>query len=288
MTEMFQSPTFLYLIVLCQVLVLSYVLPRVVLRRAEHILATYPPTDYPRLYPVDRLAVSKALERYRTANRVALVVGFALVAHALITGSAELLGWDSGSVIALYGLLQLATLGLVAMSGFAYFNGRRRPDRRAKRTAQLRPRRLFDYVSPALLAVAVVVYLGFVAFIAYVDRFGFSWFGGYWNIVGITAMNVMFGAIIFRKLRSGARSDPYQSADQTDRQLVCTFRVLLVMSVISTCFVVLAIGIRALDQPALIPVCQSLFLQFSGLLALREFRIDSVDFEVYRDGAVAV
>ena len=86
---------------------------------------------------------------------------------------------------------------LVAMTaGFTYFNLKRNTDSHTVRTAELRPRRLFDFVSPAVIGLATLVYVSFVAFIIYVRQFDFPWFGGYVNIAIVTAMNLFFAGSI--------------------------------------------------------------------------------------------
>ena len=49
-----------YLVFLGQVLLISYVFPRRVLKRMRHVVDNYPPTEYPRLYPVSQNLVERA------------------------------------------------------------------------------------------------------------------------------------------------------------------------------------------------------------------------------------
>ncbi len=62
-----------------QVLLISFFLPGQLLRRMQHVVETYPPTEYSRLYPVSIDSVERAQRSCRDLNRVALLVGLSLV-----------------------------------------------------------------------------------------------------------------------------------------------------------------------------------------------------------------
>jgi uncharacterized membrane protein len=169
-----------------------------------------------------------------------------------------------------------------------FFSPKRKTDSATTRKADLRPRRLFDFVSPTAIGLALLVYVAFVVLIFYLRQFDFPWFGGYANIVGITAMNLGFAAIAFRYLLYGKRNDPYQTSGDRLRVIELSLKLLVSVSIIATLFVTLAISLRALDLPSLFPVAQSLFLQLITVIVFRAFRIDNVDFEVYKEDSLAV
>ena len=195
---------------LSQVLLISFYLPRAILSRVRYVVETYPPSKYPKLYPVPIEAVEKAQRNYRNLNLFALLAGFVLLFIGVYSPTEEMLNWDSISVLGLYFLLQHSPVMIAASSGFIYFNFMRRADSRTTRKAELHPRRLFDFVSPVTIGIAIFVYVAFVGFIIYVRQFEFSWFGGYWNIFGITAVNLFFAGIIVQHLY-GKKKDPYQA-----------------------------------------------------------------------------
>ena len=68
----------------------------------------------------------------------------------------------------MYSAIQWSPFIIATTAGFTYFNLKRRPDSRSTRRADLHPRRLFDFVSPALVGAAILVYLAFVLLILYV------------------------------------------------------------------------------------------------------------------------
>ena len=133
---------------------------------------------------------------------------------------------------------------------------------------------------------ADLVYVAFVLFIVYIDQFEFPWFGGYLNIVGISVIHVFFGALIAR-LMHGQRKDPYQTHEDRDRQIELGVKSLVWVGMAATIFVSLEIGLHALEMQSLSPTTTCLYLQLLALVCFREFRIQNVDFDVYRVEAAA-
>ena len=150
-----------YVVFLSQVLLISFFLPRQVLDIVRYVVKNYPPTSYPRLYPVSLDKAERAQRGYRNLNLLILGLGLALVAYGFYAPSEEMLGLDNKTVVFLFFMLQWSPLLIATTGGFTYFNLKRKPDSRTTRSAELRPRRLFDYVSPALVGLAAVVYFAF-------------------------------------------------------------------------------------------------------------------------------
>jgi len=271
-----------YFVFLSQVLLLSFYFPRIVLSRVRHVVEKYPPSNYPKLYPVPIDAVEKAQRNYRNMNLFALVVGLVLVFMGFYSPSEDMLNWDSGSVLMMYFLLQWSPFLIAATAGFTYFNLKRRADSRTTRRAELHRRRLFDFVSPMIVGTAIVVYVAFVALILYVRQFQFPWFGGYWNIFGATAMNVVFAGVIVRLLY-GKRKDPYQAHEDRRRRMELGVKTMVFSSIIGTTFIAMAVILHAFELQDHIPLFQSFYFQLLAVIAFREFRIDNVNFEVYRE-----
>jgi hypothetical protein len=280
-----EGQTLFYVVLVSQILLLSLYLPGKVLRRVRYVTETYPPSSYPRLYPVTADVRERAERNYRNLNRFALLIGFGLVFIGIYSPSEEMLHWDSISVLTIYMALQYSPLIIAATSGFTYFNVKRKMDRRTTRKAELHPRRLFDFISPTVVAIALVVYVAFVGLIVYVSQFDFPWFGGYWNIVGITVLYLFLAGTIVQILY-GKKKDPYQTHDDRIRQIDLNVKLMVYSSIIGTLFVGIAIGLHAFDFEALIPVALSLYCQILALLSFRTLRIDNVNFEVYKEDPV--
>ena len=275
-----------YFVFLIQVLVISYFLPRQVLRRMRHVVRAYPPTEYPRLYPVSLSRVEAAQRSYRNLNLLALIVGLALVGAGFLMPTEDMLGWDTLSVMTLYLMLQLSPLVIATRPGFIYFNSQRPKDTRTIRTAELAPRRISDFVPPLIVASTVGLYVAFVFFILAVKQFDFPWFGGYLNIAGITFINLMCVAGIVHGLRA-RNCDPYQASADRHRKTGFTIRVAVLTSIAATLSVSLSIVLAILELRSFIPVSKSLYFMLLALVCFRQFRIDGVNFDVYREEKAA-
>ncbi len=274
----------LYVVFLSQVVLISLYLPTKLLNRMRYIVGRYPPSEYPKLYPVPLDAVERTQRNYRNMNVFTLLVGLALVLVSVLVPRDEILDWST-SVITIYMALQWSPLIIATTAGFTYFNLKRRPDPRSTRSANLHPRRLFDFVSPTLVGAAAVVFAAFVLLILYVNQFDFPWFGGYLNIVAIAAANLLFAAIIYKSLY-GKKKDPYKTHEDRIREIELTVGALVWTSIVATLFVSIAVLLRAAGLPDAIPVAMSLYFQVLAVVSFRAFRIDQVNFEVYKDDPV--
>ncbi len=275
-----------YLVFLSQVLLISWLFPRAIAGRAAYVLETYPPETHPRLYPLTAETFRRTLTTYRLMNLAVLAVGLFLVFLGFYAPSEGMLNWDTKSVLTAYFFLQFVPLMLMGAAGMVYFNLQRVADSRTKRTADLRPRRLLDFVSPPVFALAVGTYIAFVLFIVYVRQFHFPWFGGYWNIVGITAANLFFAVIAAHALY-GKRKDPYQDHEDRLRQIGIVVRSLVWVSIFATAFVALSIALSAFELRHIEPIFMSLYFQVIAGVSLRSTRIDDINFEVYREEPAA-
>ena len=277
-----------HVVFLSQVLLVSFYLPRKILGLVQHVVEKYPPSRYPKLYPVSLDVAEKAQRNYWNLNLVALAVGMALLLISVLSPTEEMLDWNTTLVLTIYLMVQLlpAMIFIWSNPGFTYFNLKRTVDSTTTRRADLHRRRLVDFVSPTLLRTAIFVYLAFILFVAYVGQFKFPWFGGYLNVVILTAMNLFFLGLAMRQVY-GKKKDPYQASEDRMRQLELLVSTLVLCSIGATLYATLHIGLQALEWDALTGIATSLYYQLLTVVCLREFRIDGVNFEVYREDPMA-
>ena len=88
------------------------------LKRIRHVIETYPPSTYPKLYPAPIESVEKRLRTYRNANLFILLTGLALAFVGVYSSSEEMLNWDNKSVLGIYLLLQFLPMMLLGRSEF--------------------------------------------------------------------------------------------------------------------------------------------------------------------------
>jgi hypothetical protein len=286
--------TLFYLVFLSQVFLISYFLPKVVLGRVRHVLERYPPSTYPKLYSAPIETAERALRIYQRMNFFVLLAGLALVVVSIFLLPPEKMGtWQESTdfasyqfILAVYFLAQFAPVLIAVFAGLPFFNLKRRADSRTTRKAQLRPRRLSDFVSPSLFGLAVFVYFAFILFVAYVRQFDFPWFGGYMNVIVITAGNLFFLVIAIRQVY-GKKKDPYQDYEDRKRQIEFSLRTALLVSIAVTVYTALGVTLKAFGLDSLTPIITSLYYQLLAVVSFREFRIDNVNFDVYREDRAA-
>ena len=72
-----------HVVFLCQILLVSFVLPRRILARRDFVFTTYPPETHPKLYPRPLAHYERKNRAYRVMNFVVLGGGLVLLAVLL-------------------------------------------------------------------------------------------------------------------------------------------------------------------------------------------------------------
>lgn len=275
-----QTNTLFFFVFLSQILVISFYLPRIMLNQVRYVFETYPPAKYPNLYPEPIEKYERAWRNYRNVNLLILLAGLLLMPVLLVyLRNGE---WDE-TIVNTYFMVQVFPMILIGIGFFKYYKLMRETDSRTTRKADLRPRRLFDFISPTIIGIAIFVYFAFIGFILYVRQFEFPWFGGYWNIVIVTAGNFFLAGIIFWHLY-GKKRDPYQSYEDRIRQMAVIVKQVVFISIAMTMYVVIIVLLASLDLRNLQPTVLSLYLQLVAVIGFQTLRIDTINFEVYKEG----
>lgn len=173
-----------------QILAISVLHPAWFIRYVRRRALSFPAERFAELCPgFDR---SVSLERLLTLYRV-LNVGVAVLGLSLLGWSFNYMrrpDWDDGPVealVAVYFAAQMVLpLCLVAWSGFNYSKVLRHSLAEGKRKALLKRRGLFDFVSPAIVLLAVLSYFLFAGFVFYIQQDPFPGFSGGISIAAVT------------------------------------------------------------------------------------------------------
>jgi magnesium-transporting ATPase (P-type) len=195
-----------------QVLVLSIFAPAAIVKRIRAFLTRYPAERFPQLYDHGSSIVVPRINAYRTLNWLAAAAGLILLAWLYTYMHRP--DWDDGPIEALqsvYLMVQFIPLVLLAVAGAKTNQRLRNAFPEDKRKATLRPRRLFDFVSPFAVFLAGLGYVLFVVFAIYIDQNPFPGFAGaFVNIAAITALYAVIGFVIYTTLY-GRKSNPLQT-----------------------------------------------------------------------------
>ena len=275
-----------YLVFLSQILLISFYFPRRILSQMKHVFDNYPPSDYPRLYPKPIEYYGKRRRHYRVMNSLILLVGLLILAGLAAYPASVKWGdrsdfYSYSSIAFLYFFLQFIPTLFLDISSLKCFKLMRYAN--SSRKAELKPRRLFDFVSPGVLGMAVAIYLAFWIFIIYVRTFEFDWFGGFGNILGATVMNAFFALAVFWQIY-GKKRDPHQAGEDRKRQISILIHICVFVSIAATVFVAISVTLSALDLRNFQPVAQSMYFQIIAAICLQAYRMDSItNFEVYKE-----
>jgi len=263
---------------LSQIVLVSIYIPSRIVRRMSFVFETYPPSTHPLLYPKPFAHYIAKRQRYVIANYVIAGLGLLALGVSLL----EPRGREIMNGMAfLFFMIQISPLIWIEASIRNELKLMRSVNPRTTRTAELNPRKLFDVLTPALFWVTVLVYIGFWVFIAWFRQFDYAWFGGFQNNFIITGLNVFFASILLWYMY-GKKLNPHQSEDDRMRIIRSIATVMCLVSIAVTLYAVVTIYLSAEDARAFQPFARSVYFQLIILLSVQTYRVDLLDFDVYR------
>lgn len=261
---------------LLQIAMQSLLIPRRLLWRIRETLARYPASAFPQMYPEGEEASLHKLDRYLRVyvwmNGIIGVLGL-LVLGRLFAYMQDA-AWDDGPVelgAAAYFLLQLVPMLLVALVSVRGNNYLRAMMRGEKRKAVLQRRGLFDFVSPAIVAVTALCYPLAFALVFYIQRNPFPGFGGYLNIVFISFLYAWSGFWMYRALY-GRKSNPLQSNEDRLQEVTITVKSCVYSCLAGTLFMMLTLLLALLDKQSLGPLAMTCLFSFFSVMCYRGMR----------------
>lgn len=271
-------------IFLAQILIVSYYLPGRIRNRIRHVFITCPPDKYPNLYPKPVEYYQLALQLFWGVSLAILVAGLVIL-FVLVVKSPDLSAsnperWDQALVTAWF-FVQMLPMVLLEIGVMKYYRAMRETNPKTTRTAALRPRRLFDFISPIWIGSAILAYVAFAAFIVYMRQFNYPWFGGYANIVGVTFANLLFAGVVAWNMY-GKKLNPHQANEDRMKEIRLVAKQMAFMSIAITLHVTLSIALATWDSRHLQGPIMSLFYQLIALIAFQTVRTENIDFEVYK------
>lgn len=272
-----------------QIVLISHHYPNRLRARMRDVLERFPPEAYPRLYP-------KPVEYYKighwgfmVTSRLVFALGFVFLAAALTIDNGTFAedGYISEIWPVVYGMIQFVPLVLLEIAEFRHFKLMREASTGGRRSAALRPRRLREYVSFALAATALAALVVALVVDFVSTGFDFSWRSGSVQR-GLTLLGVNL-AMVLAGIWSvyGRKHDPHQSESDRARRMRVGMTSMLLVSITVSIFTMLQVADQVfaldyLDAPVI-----SLYFQVVVVLSighvLRSFRLEDIDFDVYRD-----
>ncbi len=278
-----------YMVFLGQIFLISYYIPKNILGRIRAVYKTFPPAEYPKLYPAPDSYYQNKQRYYWMVNKIILISSLIMFTVGAIFYNAEmakLFNWNNHTFVSFFFVFQYLPLILIlGKAEFRQFKLMREANKSQLKKAILTPRKLTNFVRPVFIQVAVAIYIAFILFVIYFDRLGFTWFAGYWNIFGVTFLNALYLAGIYWHLH-GKKMDPYQSNEDRSRNIKVITNLLVFMSIASTLSIVIHIVLKAWDFNIIKLIFNSLYTQAIAWVSiigiLHSLRIEDNNYNVYK------
>ncbi len=288
------SNNLFYIAFLSQIFLMSYYYPNKMLQRMQHVVKTYPPEAYPKLYtgPIEHYKMAHAVFKY--INRFVLLLGLVIlfavmfwVDHSTFADH----GFISVAWPAAYGLIQFLPMLAVEFSEFSQLKQMRAANSATKRTADLRRRSLTAQVSPALLGAALFLFVGAIVFDLYIHDFDVTW-----GHDSVQRALVLFGTNFLMALIGawnlyGQKLDPHQSTEDRIQRISVSLKSLLFVSMALSVFIAVTAADDIFDLAFIEAVIMSVYFQAIAVLSLgyslQNIKLDEIDFDVYKNGAAA-
>ncbi len=276
------------LVFISQFLLISWYCPRKIVARIKTVIKKYPPSEYPMLYiePVEYYHAK--LDKFKDLVSLSLITCLLILMVSWSMGNSineEMLVLLSFIVqtIPLFVLVYTVTKHQSLMKK-AYFENKQT----VTRTADLKPRRLFDFVSAKLVAVAAILYTAFI--LIYLTIHDFNIFSKpdevLGTLVGMTLMQVFFIAMIYWQMH-GKKKNPY--LDDTDRlkEIKAVAKIAAYTSIAASIVLIVS---TVMDEfkylDSLDPLVMSLYFQVITTFAIgtemRSKEIEQMNFDVYK------
>ena len=253
-----------------QILAMSVLFPAWFIRRARLQATSIDTERFAQLYPgVDlSLSIERFATRYRAANTGIAVLGLLLLGWLFSLMRRP--DWDVGSVKALvtaYFIVQVLPLCLVGLIGVMYSKALKRSLPEGKRTAILQRRGLFDFVSPFVVFLAVLVYFLFVAFVIFIRQHPFPGFAGLINIGAVTLVYALNAFVVYQQLYG--KKHPLETHEGRVHTIGVTVKGGVYTCIATVVFLSLIFTLARLDLTRWEPFALSVFFVTTTLLCFR-------------------
>lgn len=254
-----------------QILAMSVLYPAWFSRYWRAQAASIPAERLAQLYPgVDIARVHRRFSlRYRTLNTAIAVLGLLLLGW--LFRYMQRPDWVDGPVetlVSVYFVVQCLPLAYIVRIAFQ-LNGKLMdglPERR--RTAVLERRGLFDFVSPFAVALAVLCYIAFIAFVVRIQEGPFAGFAGIAvNIAVVTLLYAVNGVVLYVTLY-GKKLNSFETHERRVHRIGLTVRSCVYSCIACVLFLALNFTLVLRDLQRWEPFALSVFFVISGALCL--------------------
>jgi hypothetical protein len=256
-----------YAMFIAQVVVLSVLYPRALIRSVRAGLARYPIERSLLEDEQAHLWLGRWLRLYRHINTGIALAGLLLL--ALLWSYMQRPVWDDGDITLLltaYFVLQFAPTALFWRQLARGNKQLKELLRGEKRTASLQPRRLFDFISPSAVGLTGLFYLLHAALAVYLDREPFPGFAGALVNVTITTLMCLGTAFGVHRTIYRRKSSPLLTHEDHLWEIEVAVKILVYGCMIAMLALTVILVLGKLDLESAKPLAQSTIHVVIGVL----------------------
>lgn len=245
----------------------------------------YPASTHPKLYPKSNNFYKNSTRFFGLFNALIFITGWIILYFinegALVgeTGINPMLPWA-------YFMIQMMPMFILEIFGFRMSKLMKQADTRTIKSAKLAPRNLFQFISPALLAVVVIAYIGLVIFAYALEGFEFELGSKAFTVSIALLLGYLFFFGMIAWLIYGKKLDPYQSHEDRIKTVSLVIKTYCFTMIACAFFLGFAVAVSTFNLKSLMPTAMSFFLQFIAVLStgfmLHKSRLEDIDFDVYK------
>lgn len=285
-----------YIVLLSQVILISLYYPTKLIKRTTYVLENYPPTDYPKLYANERYAkpeivIRQMLRGYKMLNWGIGALGLSILITMAVTGYAphEIKENEHILFVLAFAILQMTPYFYLEIATWRWHALVRATAHQSKRSAELRPRKLFDFASPVSVGIAVALLLGWFLFYVTIHNDGTPWRWNQYVTMLVIPIHLLCAYNVFKTIK-GKNLNPHQATQDRLRNIQAIVQVNIFASIGMSTFMIIMelVNIYRLDMYE--PLFLSGYIQFMVIFGigqlLRTYQIKSIDFDVYKAEAV--
>jgi len=271
----------LYIAFLGQTFVISYYFPRKILDKINKSMAQHPRIDYPKLYPVADNVINTQLKTFKLFSFLVVVIGIGILAISIVNRSEDLIGWDDQAVLVCFVMLQYLPILFLGTQGYYYLKLMREQNTSEHRIADLKPRKLLNFVSKPLITTAIISYSFCILTVLYFIKYPFDGFAGLINILGVSGIYAGLSVGIYQKLY-GKKRNPLQTSEDRSFETTVVIKLLVLTAICSSLYLGISLILASMDLRDLGNVIYSVYLQAFIVYVYQVMKFDQVDYSVYK------
>ncbi|MGJ8678965.1 hypothetical protein [Paraglaciecola sp.] len=277
--------TLFFIVFGTQIFLMSHYYPKRILNRMNYIFKHYPIETHAKLYPDGYEKALKGKIIFSLINYAILalgIIGFIAAAIFIFEGEAKIQRFKGLPLV--FGMVQAIPLLIMEISGFKAFKKMRTQNQDTKRSAELNPRGLLNFVSPIRLFMTISILLICVFVMLALNDFNI----GEKQAILLGSMglaNTLF-IVLGYILIHGKKLDPHQSAVDRHNATAVVIKSYTSISMLISVFFIFNLSVDEFSLQDWEPMFNSLYwlcvMFLSTGSVLKYMNVEDINYDVYK------